>query len=271
MMQSFSSCLWGDPTNLPSPVRDCRRAWCSEAVLPAERCVPALARPGVRRAAVAATVRVLRLAPRVAFAAVPVAILGAAAATGRGLRPEHWACAMPLRGDGPSRRGFARPPRSLRASVSPPSRGRDRAVRAAARQRAVRRVLQAARVPEPACERGSAGAAVPDAPKARRRAPLKYRVAAVPGLPAACRLGAGAGGGPAGASSVAGSILGAGRAGGGGGVITSGCSGHEPLPLSGSGIARGKGSTAAGRASATSREAATARTILASRTPWVSP
>ena len=45
----------------------------------------------------------------------------------------------------------------------------------------------------------------------------------------------------------------------------------EPLPLSGSGMARGKGSAAAGRASATSRGAATARTILASTTTSVGP
>ena len=119
MMRSFSSCLWGDPTNLPSPVRDCRRAWCSEAVLPAARCVPASARPGGRRAVVAApaAVRVLRLARRVAFGAVP----DAAAATGRALRPEHWACATPLRGDAPSRRGFDRPPRCPRVSASVPT------------------------------------------------------------------------------------------------------------------------------------------------------
>src|ERR1700722_12953005 len=98
MMRSFSSCLWGDPTNLPSPVRDCRRAWCSEVVWPAVRCVPALARPGARRAVAAATVRALRLAPPVAFGAV----LDAAAARDRALRPEHWACAAPLRGDAPS-------------------------------------------------------------------------------------------------------------------------------------------------------------------------
>ena len=52
-MHAFSSCLSGDPTNLPSPVRDCRRAWCSGAALPAVRCVPASARPGGRRAVVA--------------------------------------------------------------------------------------------------------------------------------------------------------------------------------------------------------------------------
>src|SRR5580704_2707453 len=99
MMHSFSSCLSGDPTNLPSPVRDCRRAWCSGAVLPAARCVPASARPGVRRAVVAATAQAAVPAPRfarrvalgVVLDAVLVAVLVAVAAQARALRPEHWA------------------------------------------------------------------------------------------------------------------------------------------------------------------------------------
>src|ERR1700728_3771027 len=111
MMHSFSSCLSGDPTNLPSPVRDCRRAWCSGAVLPAPRCVvPASARPAGRRAVVAAmaaqaAVRALRSARRVALVAVLGVILGGAlgvflgvflflgavAAQACALRPEHWA------------------------------------------------------------------------------------------------------------------------------------------------------------------------------------
>src|ERR1700683_2382947 len=103
-MRSFSSCLSGDPTNLPSPVRDCRRAWCSGAVLPVCCVVPASARPGVRRAVVAATaaravVRIPRPAQRVVLDAVLVAFLDAVVAQARALRPEHWACAMPLRGD----------------------------------------------------------------------------------------------------------------------------------------------------------------------------
>ena len=112
MMRSFSSCLSGGPTNLPSPVRDCRRAWCSGAVSPA-RCAPASARPGGRRAVAAAPavsrIQVLRSARRVA----PGAVLDAAAVRQRALR--HWACATPLRGDAPSRRGFDPPPRCPRA------------------------------------------------------------------------------------------------------------------------------------------------------------
>src|SRR5580698_5144431 len=202
MMHSFSSCLSGDPTNLPSPVRDCRRAWCSGAVLPAPRCVvPASARPGGRRAVVAAmaaraAVRAPRSARRVALGAVLGGVLGvflflgAVAAQACALRPEQWVCAAPLRGDAPSRRGFDPPPRCPRASASVPVAPRARAVRDAAQQRAVRRALQAARAQEPAGERGSA--AVPDAPKARRPAPPMYRVAAVPALPAAYRLAAAA-------------------------------------------------------------------------------
>src|SRR5580700_6636551 len=110
MVRSFSSCLSGDPTNLPSPVRDCRRAWCSGAVSPA-RCAPALARPGGRRAVAAvlgarAAVRAPRPVQRVALGAVLDAVLGEVAVPGRALRPEHWACAVPLRGDAPFRRGF---------------------------------------------------------------------------------------------------------------------------------------------------------------------
>src|ERR1700722_7284322 len=183
MMLPFSSCLWGDPTNLPSPARDCRRAWCSEAVLPVARCVRASARPAVRRAVVAATAaqargRALRPARRFAF--------GVVAAPARARRPEHWACGAPLRGDAPSRRGFDPPPRFLQASASVPTAPRARGVRDAARERVVRRALQAARAPELAYERGSG--AVSDAPKARRPAPPKYRVAAAPALPAAWRL-----------------------------------------------------------------------------------
>jgi hypothetical protein len=192
MMHSFSSCLSGDPTNLPSPARDCRRAWCSGAVLPAARCVPASARAAGRRAVVAATaaqarVRALRSARRVAF--------GVVAAPARALRPQHWACATPLQGDAPSRRGFDPLPRSLQASASVPTAPWARAVRGAAQQRAVRRALQAARAQEPACERGSG--AVSDAPKARRPAPPKYRVAVAPAMPAACRLAAAAAAKPA--------------------------------------------------------------------------
>ena len=203
MMRSFSSCLSGDPTNLPSPVRDCRRASCSGAVSPAARCARASARPGGRRAVVAAVaaraaVRASRPAQRVVLGAVLDAVLdavpgvvpGAAAVQARARRPEHWACATPLRGDAPSRRGFDRLRRCQQASASVPTAPRARGVRDAARQRAARRVLQAARAPERACAHGRAGASVPDAPKARRRAPPKYRAAAVPALPAACRLAA---------------------------------------------------------------------------------
>src|SRR5580658_7178121 len=195
MVRSFSSCLSGDPTNLPSPVRDCRRAWCSGAVLPAARCAPALARPGGRRAVVAvlgarAAVRAPRPAQRVALGAVLVVVLGEVAAQARARRPEHWACAMPLRGDAPFRRGFDPLPRCPQASASVQAAPRARGVRAAAQ-----RALQAAHAQEPACEHGSV--AVPDAPKARRPAPPKYRVAAVPALPAACRLVAAAAAKPA--------------------------------------------------------------------------
>src|SRR5580693_6578458 len=185
MMHSFSSCLSDDPTNLPSPARDCRRAWCSGAVLPARCVVPASARPGVRRAVVAATaaqaaVPAPRSARRVALGvvldgvlgAVLVAFLGvfldAVAAPARALRPEHWACAAPLRGDAPSRRGFDPPPRCQQASASVPTALRARVVQDAARQRAVQRALQAAPAQAPACGHGPAGVSAPDAPKARR-------------------------------------------------------------------------------------------------------
>src|SRR5580704_3007990 len=186
MVRSFSSCLSGDPTNLPSPVRDCRRAWCSGAVLPV-RCAPASTRPGGRRAVVTApaaraVVREPRPAQRVALGAVLVVVLGAVAARRRALRPERWACATRLRGDAPFRRGFDRRPRCPQASALAPPALRERAVRDAARQRAVRRALRAARAPETACEHGTAGVAAPDAPKARRPAPPEYRAAAVPAV-----------------------------------------------------------------------------------------
>ena len=266
MMRSFSSCLWDDPTNLPSPVRDCRRAWCSEAVLPAARCVPASARPGGRRAVrrrrrrfggcgLLSGSRLARLRRGTARFGRSIGLaqrrfeamrhLGQALIGRRGVRGCRRRCRL-YRGGGGGARGS----------------GRGSTTRGSARASSGARAGACVRT-RPG---GGGGAGRAESSSASAAKVSRCGRAGAAGGVSAC----GCSGGQAGASSVAGSIFGAGRA-GGGGVITSGCSGHEPLPLSGSGIARGKGSTAAGRASATSREAATARTILASTTTSVGP
>ena len=270
MMRSFSSCLSGDPTNLPSPVRDCRRAWCSGAVLPAVRCVPASARPGVRRAVAAAPAeRCRRFRCRGLLGGLRLARFltrflrsRRGARFGIGLAQRRFEAMRHLGEALIRRRGVRGRRRRCRLHCGARDSGRGSTTRGSARASSGARAGAGVRTRLG----GGGGAGRAESSSASAAKVSRCGRAGAAGGVSAC----GCSGGQAGASSVAGSIFGAGRA-GGGGVITSGCSGHEPLPFSGSGMARGKGSTAAGRASATSREAATARTILASTTTSVGP